>query len=108
MENEMDVMEIINEAENKFADALSKLPRVYTKDMGLDARSGRVWVDEDNGYIITNKLYRNALMRYGGFEYVHKDSITEFAGYVIFSDDDERVYNAIDAWDDNGKPVVGA
>ena len=96
----MDVMEIVSQAEVDMSEAVAKLPRVPATEVGLDARSGKVWVDVDNGYIITNKLYVGSLRHFGGFQYVDKDSVQEFGGFTIFMDGDDRVYEAIEHYED--------
>ncbi len=95
-----DVMEIINDAEAKVAEAVKGLPRVSVGELGYDRRAGKVWVDVNNGYVIVNKLNGSGLAYYAGFEYVDKDSVTVFGDYTIYDDGDDRVYDLIEKFED--------
>lgn len=89
----MSVQEIIDEANQQFEAALAELPQVSADELGLDRRAGRLYVDVDHGLIISSNT--RTLDYYGGFEYVHEDAVQVFGKYKIYSDEDERVADAI-------------
>lgn len=97
----MDILELLDDVEKKLTAELAKLPRVTADKVGLDKRAGRVWVDADNGILITGKPYADKLSYFGGFQYVDGDSISVIGDFVIYHDGDDRVFNAIEYWEDN-------
>jgi hypothetical protein len=64
-----------------------------TNDLGLDARSGRVYAigNEDEGYIIAPLSTDKSLQYYGGFEYVDKEYRHQYGQWVFYSAEDSRV-----------------
>ena len=95
----MDILEIVDQATKDFKEALMELPKVNARELGIDERAGRVWIDVDNGLIIAGSGFVRTLDYYGGFEYVDDESVTEFAGYKIYHDSSERVMEALDAYE---------
>lgn len=67
-----------------------------SKDIGLDARCGRIFIDEE--CIIVSKNNRRQIDYYGGFEYVDKEFIQEIGNYVIYLNGDERVLGHIERY----------
>lgn len=94
-----DILEIVETAQREIREALAELPKVNTRELGLDERAGRVWVDVDNGLIIAGSANARSLDYYGGFEYVDEGAVTEFAGYKIYDTYDDRVSEALDAYE---------
>lgn len=94
----MDILEIVENATRDFKDALAELPKVNTRELGLDERAGRVWIDVDNGLIIAGSANVRSLDYYGGFEYVDEGAVTEFAGFKVYDTYDDRVSEALDAY----------
>jgi len=95
----MDILEIVEQATKDFKEALADLPKVNTRELGLDERAGRVWVDVDNGVIIAGSANARSLDYYAGFEYVDMNAVTEFAGCKIYDNSDDRVSEALDAYE---------
>jgi hypothetical protein len=95
-----DLYDIINNAKTEFELALEELPKVRGDKLDLDPRAGSVWVDVDNGYIIAGTSKRS-LDYYGGFEYVDVDNVIEFGRWKIYQGYDERVSDALAAYERN-------
>lgn len=72
--------------------------------LNLDARCGNVYVGSD---FIAVKSYSNRSIRYyGGFEYVDDSDIVHMGEYVIYKDNSERVYDAIEFFNHNHNETV--
>lgn len=93
----------LNEAIAKFNEAVkSELPKVSTKELGLDERAGFVYVDLDQEMIIANSNNIRTLNYYGGFEYVDADAIKVVGEFTIFSglyDHTDRVNRALEHYE---------
>jgi hypothetical protein len=89
------VLELVQDLETQIRNTVAALPEVRAQDLGLDRRSAyTLWVDED--VIIVRKSEDSPLRYYGGFEYVDSRSRIEVGDYVIYTDDDSRVYDCLD------------
>lgn len=87
---------------NEFEMNLDNLKCVSASEIGLDVRCGVVWIDFENGEIISKNP--KALDYYGGFEYIDSDAIEEVGKYKIYmSDYDDRVQDAIDYYIENNE-----
>jgi hypothetical protein len=93
------VLNLVHDLENQISDTVAALPYVGPDILGLDRRSAyRVWIDVDA--VIVRKKDDSTLRYYGGFEYVDRDSRIECGDYVIYTDDDSRVANCLDNYND--------
>ncbi len=72
---------------------------VDAEDCGLDSRCGKLWINWDTEYIISN---RGSLNYYGGFEYVDMDHKFTIGDYTFYSGwDSDRVREALDIFREN-------
>ena len=88
-----DFIESINDRVTEY---VAKMQEVLPEDLGLDRRAGyRFYVDKDMTTIVTPKYRDNSLQYYGGFEYVDEDCRKELGNWVFYSDNDDRVAEAL-------------
>jgi hypothetical protein len=89
------VLDLVQDLETQIRRTVLSLPEVRAEDLGLDRRAAyTLWVDEDA--IIVTKNEDRTLQYFGGFEYVDKNARMECGDYVIYTDDDSRVYDCLD------------
>ena len=72
----------------------SAAQRVSAKDLGLDYRAGFVFVSTEEGWIASRNT--RSLEYYGGFEYIDLEYKVTVGEITFYSDDHDRVANAID------------
>ena len=70
---------------------------VRADKLGLDIRAGyRLFINDEA--IAVSKNDDRSLQYYGGFEYVDKEYRLEVGDYVFYVQDDDRVTNCIERW----------
>jgi len=82
------------DAQERMKSLVETLPYVGAEDIGLDPRAGKVYVG-DSEIIVCKNGYQRSLEYYGGFEYVDEKYQYQLGDYVVYSDWDERVHEAI-------------
>jgi len=102
------IMFEIEEVLFQISEMIDDLPNVSAAKIGLDPRAGRVFVDVDEGVIITQNA--GSLDYYGGFEYVEDDSKLVFGDYTIYHSEmqDSRVANAVEYYQHNHAEDIAA
>lgn len=82
---------------NAFVDTFIADVRVVSaKEIGMDPRSGdRLYIFEDAVGVDTR--HARSLNYYGGFEYIDDDFVTVVGRLTIYSDEDERVREVLEA-----------
>jgi len=94
MQNILDYIEEVKETADNI---VWEMTQVSADRLGLDIRAGgRLWVSKD--CIVVRKGNDRSLQYYGGFEYVDKDCRVELGDYVVYTSDDDRVRDHIEAW----------
>jgi hypothetical protein len=89
------VLALVQDLETQIRNTVAALPEVRAEDLGLDRRAAyTIWVDDDA--LIVSKNEDRTLQYFGGFEYVDSRSRIEVGDYVIYTDDDSRVYDCLD------------
>lgn len=68
--------------------------KVSADKANLDPRCGNIFIGKD--FVATHKYNNRPLRYYGGFEYVDDENIVHMGEYVIYKDNCERVYDAIE------------
>lgn len=97
----MNVLEIIDEANEKLNQATMDMDYARAEHIGLDSRAGRMYIDTDNSLIVVENQYLRSLDYYGGFEYIKEgDGRTTLGHYTVFNEHD-RVQDALDAYRDH-------
>lgn len=96
-----DIHEIIENINDKMHRKVADMDSVSGRQLGLDPRCGRAYVNKD--CIITEQP--RLLDYYGGFEYVDKDYRIQLGDYTIFLADDDRVKEAIATFYENEAEV---
>lgn len=89
-------LHIIQDTQAELQNAIHQLPRVSADKLGLDERSGTLYVDEENELLIATRFAASSLEYYGGFEYVDPLAVSRFGDWVIYTNDDDRVADAFD------------
>lgn len=92
-----EIEEVMDDAMQKVQRMLSECPRVTGDKIGLDPRVSSVWILED-GIAVKNSRF---LDYYGGFEYIDSDYIQEVGPYKFYSNDSDRVQEALDYYEEN-------
>lgn len=69
------------------------------KDIGLDERTGQLYIDLNDRLIIVHKSTENKLRYYGGFEYVKDAHIAYLGEYVMYSEESERVAKSLEIFE---------
>lgn len=69
------------------------------KDIGLDERVGKVYIDLNDRLIIVHKSTQNKLNYYGGFEYVNDGHIVYLGQYIMYSAESDRVAKSIEIFE---------
>lgn len=100
--NVLDALEAINNAIDDFDQAMRKETSFTGSAVNLDTRCYGIYVVNDD-MIVVNKSDDRSLQYYGGFEYVNKDFRQEVGDWVIYHQDDERVRNCIDYFEEEYK-----
>lgn len=76
-----------------------KLKTVKPEELGLDRRSGyQLYIDPDISCIVVRKSNQGALEYYGGFEYIDRENVRPFGGFVVYTNDtgESRVEGCFD------------
>jgi hypothetical protein len=92
-----DLTDEINELVEKFLTNVKSAP---AEEFWLDKRCGTLLYGDD--FIAVENRSLRSLNYYGGFEYVEKEHITTLGDYTFFSDESDRVRNALDFIHDDG------
>jgi hypothetical protein len=79
-----DMLDSVNNIVNNH---VHNMRQVDAKQLGLDPRCGRAWVDDKFIVCYTS----NSFDYYGGFEYVDKGCITVVGEYKFYSREDDRI-----------------
>lgn len=78
---------------------MHNMMQVKAHQLGLDSRAGyRLYVSCEA--IAVDKNNDRSLQYYGGFEYVDKDHRVEMGDYVFYTQDEGRVTNCIEHWEE--------
>ena len=72
--------------------------RVSADEVGLDARAGYVFISTEEGWIASRNT--RSLEYYGGFEYIGEEYRVTVGEITFYSDDDSRVWDAIEYFND--------
>ena len=96
---ERSAMDILNDADTEIRSLVEQLPYVKADALGLDPRAGRVWVDIENGQLISRRS--GSLDYYGGFQYVDDGDKAVSESFAIYLDSNDRVADAIEHYEDN-------
>lgn len=92
----MSYEEAASAAEDIVASMMVGARKVRAEDVGLDSRAfWQGWLTDDA--LIVRSTERRTLDYYGGFEYIKTECIMVLGGYVIYSNEDQRVQDCIDA-----------
>ena len=78
----MNINDVINTMNYKIGGLVSALPLVPADAIGLDARCGKVWIDEHNGYIIVGSN-RNDFIKFGGLDGIDEKFLVCAGNYVL-------------------------
>ena len=73
--------------------------RVSAEDVGLDPRSGYLYISIEEGWIASRNT--RLLEYYGGFEYIDSGYRVNVGGMTFYSADHSRVADAIEYYKDN-------
>jgi hypothetical protein len=90
--------DMINETFRSKIDNKS-LVRVNGKDIGLDERTGTLYLDLNDRLIIVHRNNLSKLNYYGGFEYIDKEHIINLGEYVMFSEENLRVRKSMEIYE---------
>jgi hypothetical protein len=94
------VLDLVQGLETQIRRTVLSLPEVRAEDLGLDRRAAyNIWVDDDA--LIVRKNEDRTLQYFGGFEYVDANARTECGDYVIYSNDDSRVADCLDFYNES-------
>jgi hypothetical protein len=89
----------MQDLETQILNTVASLPEVRAEDLGLDRRAAyTLWIDEDA--VIVRKSEDRTLQYFGGFEYVDSSARMECGDYVIYTNDDSRVYDCLDYYNE--------
>lgn len=88
----LDLVHDVNQMVERFVRENAK--PVAPVQLGLDQRCGRMFVT-DNAIIVPEYNDRS-VQYYGGFEYIDKEYRIELGDYVIYTDNDQRVVEALE------------
>lgn len=94
----MPVQSAIEAAESAVRELTDTMTRVSAEQCGLDPRAGRFYISDDAIIVDTSA---RSLEYYGGFEYVDDYSKTVIGQFTIYTSDDDRVQEAIDAYNES-------
>ena len=72
--------------------------RVSAEDVGLDRRSGYVFISTEEGWIASRNT--RSLEYYGGFEYIGEEYRVTVGEITFYSSDHSRVADAIEYYND--------
>jgi hypothetical protein len=86
--------DLLNQVTDLATEFLAEAKLVNADEVGLDERCGKVYVGND--FIATLAHNRRKLEYYGGFEYIDDDSKFTIGDYIFYTDNHERVSDAID------------
>lgn len=78
---------------------------VSADKVNLDSRCGSLYVGKN--FIAVPSFSNGRLRYYGGFEYVDNSDITHMGEYVIYNDNSERVYDAIEFFNNYHNETTG-
>lgn len=78
---------------------LSEFTPARADQLGLDIRAGYTLYVSDDA-IAVEKRNDRTLQYYGGFEYVDEECRTEAGEYVFYFNEDERVADCLDAYEE--------
>jgi len=93
------VLDLMQDLETQILNTVASLPEVRAEDLGLDRRAAyTLWIDEDA--VIVRKSEDRTLQYFGGFEYVDSSARMECGDYVIYTNDDSRVYDCLDYYNE--------
>lgn len=91
----VNIIDIIDECSDKIERALFGMRSGGGADFGLDRRAvGRIWTDYE--VIVVDGRDDRTLQYYGGFEYVDPAYRHVIGQWVIYSNEDDRVQEAIE------------
>ena len=93
----MSVTDIVEAANEALYMKYRGMDKVCASKFGLDPRAGLLATDGDSIIVPLREAY--GLDYYGGFEYVDKSAVAIIGDYKIYSCDDERVADAISAYE---------
>lgn len=98
----MSVLDIVLEAERLIKERLNDLPKIGGKEVGLDPRCGKFWIDVENREIIVNEVFVGTLDYFGGFQYITDTNDRTICGkYTIYGGYNERVEDAVDHYEEH-------
>ena len=75
--------------------------RISAEEIGLDRRAGTVFVSTEEGWIAAVGGNIRSLEYYGGFEYVSDEDKLSVGDTTFYSNDSNRVSDAIECYNDN-------
>ena len=89
-------IEHLQEQVNQLVETMleEKAKLVPASQLQLDERCGSLYVADD--FIAAKRDNNRRLRYYGGFEYVDEENITYIGDYVIYNNNCDRVYEAIE------------
>ena len=95
----MDLWEIKDKLSDLADDIMAGCRKVGAKQLGLDPRAGSAYIlgDSDDGAVIVDGGSSRLMDYYGGFEYVSRDCIIKVGELTIYTSEDERVVEALEA-----------
>lgn len=89
--------EVYAAAEELVGELIDEATETRAEVFGLDSRAAfKLWLSDDLTMIIVRASEDRSLQYYGGFEYVDKQYRLELGGYVVYSDEADRVKRCID------------
>lgn len=96
----MGLLEAVEQANDIVNEAVWDLPRVRSREVGLDNRAGSVFVDVDNELIITKAHNAHSLEYFGGFEYIDDGNTATIGDFKIYGlkESDSRIQRCIEIY----------
>jgi len=93
------IEEFIDNINDMANDMIMGLPYVPATEIGLDHRSGKVYVGD--GFIAVKKVHNEVIRYYGGFEYVDAEFVVHVGNVVFYLDDDGgRVTDCLETYEE--------
>jgi hypothetical protein len=87
------MLDLVDEVQDMVERQVQGMRRVSARDLGLDMRCGRAYVDED---CIVVEGDGRSYNYYGGFEYIDAEDIRKVGDYTIYLATSERVRDALE------------
>jgi hypothetical protein len=96
----MHLQQVIHTVNEIIENMLQENAKIVSADkLNLDPRCGKLYVGKN--FIAVEKYSNGSLRYYGGFEYVDENDIVHINNYVIYQDNSDRVYDAIEFFNHN-------